>query len=94
MYNKEPKCHECMQVELAPENIMPFRIYQTCRNQLIMAGMDGTPIDISIPAVKIAMDFYGVGSDRVIFEKVLLAARAEIHEIHEKRKQERQAKGN
>ena len=58
-----------------------------------MAGMDGTPIDVNIPAVKIVMDFYGVGNSKAVFDKVLIAARNEIHEIHEKRRIERQSKG-
>lgn len=83
----------CMPVELRPENAIPFQVYQQVRGQLIMAGMDGTPIDVSIPAVKIVMDFHGVGDDRIIFEKVLRAIRHEIHEANERRKLERQSKG-
>lgn len=60
---------------------------------MIMAGMDGMPVDISIPAIKVVMDFYGVGDNRAVFQKVLLAARVDINEIHEKRRQERQSKG-
>jgi len=93
MYNTDPDCSSCMQIELSDENVLPFEIYNHVRNQLIMAGMDGSPIDVSIPAVKIVMDFYGVGENRRIFQKVLMAARAEIHEIHETRKRERQTKG-
>ena len=93
MYHKEPNCFNCCPVELAPENEMPFLIWQQTRNQLIMAGMDGTPIDIHIPAVKIVMDLYGVGDSRRVFDKVLIAARSEIHAIHEKKKEERQASG-
>ena len=94
MYGKEPDCSVCMQIELSDENYLPFSIYQEVKNQLILAGMDGAPIDISIPAVKIVMDFYGVGDNQRVFRKVLMAARAEIHEIHETRKRERQTKGN
>jgi hypothetical protein len=93
MYGKEPDCFACMPIELRPENVIPFQIYQQVRGQLIMAGMDGTPIDVSIPAVKIVMDFHGVGDNRIVFEKVLTAARAEIHEANERRKLERQSKG-
>lgn len=82
-----------MPVDLRPENVVPFQIYQQVRSQIIMAGMDGTPIDVSIPAVKIVMDFFGVGENRAIFEKVLTAARTEIHEANENRKLERQSKG-
>lgn len=81
-----------MPVILAPENHLPFQIYQQCRNQLIMGGMDGTPIDINIPAVKIVMDFYGVGDSRLVFDKVMQAARTELHEIREQRKNDRQDK--
>lgn len=83
----------CMPVDLRPENVVPFQIYQQVRGQMIMAGMDGTPIDVSIPAVKIVMDFHEVGDNRIIFEKVLRAIRHEIHESNERRKLERQSKG-
>ena len=93
MYGKEPDCMACMPVELRPENTIPFQVYQQVRGQLIVAGMDGTPIDVSIPAVKIVMDFFDVGNNRIIFEKVLRAIRHEIHESNERRKLERQSKG-
>ncbi len=82
-----------MPIDLRPENAIPFQIYQQIRGQLIMAGMDGTPTDVSIPAVKIVMDFHGVGDNRIIFEKVLRAIRHEIHEANERRKFDRQSKG-
>lgn len=93
MYGKEPDCAACMPVDLNQENMLPFAIYQQCRSQMIMGGMSGEAVDISIPAVKIVMDFHGVGDSRCIFEKVMMAARAEIHESHEIRKNERQTKG-
>lgn len=93
MYGKEPKCDDCLPVDLNLENELPFRIFQQIRSQLIYVGMEGVPVDVNIPAVKIVMDFYGVGESKTIFHKVLMAVRAEIHEIHEKRKREKQAKG-
>ena len=93
MYDKEPDCMACMPVELRTENELPFRIYMQSRRQLIMAGMDGTPIDVSIPAVKIVMDMYGVGDNRRIFDSVLTAVRSEITAAHERREADRRLKG-
>lgn len=87
MYEKEPACDECMPVELNPENVEPFQIYQICRNQLITAGMSGVPIDINIPAIMAVMDVYQVKNKKACFEKVLKMARLDIQEINIKQKE-------
>lgn len=92
MYQKEPDCEACLPVVLRPENELAFRVYSNCRSQLILAGMDGTPIDINIHAVKIVMERYGCWGNWQLFDKVLNVARAEIHETNENRKLERQNK--
>lgn len=82
-----------MPVILNPENIEPFQVYQQCRGQLIMAGMDGQPIDISIPAIEIVMGWMGIKNKWACAQKVLKMARCDIHDINEQRKNERQSKG-
>jgi len=76
-----------MPVELRPENHLPYMVYSQCRGQLITRGVDGTPIDISIPAVEIAMAWMGVKRrDRgKIGLKVLDLARHELKAIREER---------
>lgn len=55
---QEPPCKQC-RVVLQDENETVGQIYMLTRRQIITAGM-GQAVDISIPAVKIAMDLYGV----------------------------------
>jgi len=56
---QEPPCNQC-RVELAPENDIDAAVYMMTRRQVVTAGMSGQIVDISIPAVKIARDLYGV----------------------------------
>jgi hypothetical protein len=56
---QEPPCHHC-RVDLAPENDTEAAVYMMTRRQVVTAGMSGQIVDISIPAVKIAMDLLGV----------------------------------
>ena len=64
-----PPCDIC-KVDLIETNIDPALVYEMCQNQIIAVGMDGTAIDISIPAVKIAMDLYKVENQLSCLNKV------------------------
>jgi len=55
---QEPPCSKC-RVDLLDENMDASTVYMLTRRQVITVGM-GQVADISIPAVKIAMDLYGV----------------------------------
>ena len=55
---QDPPCHQC-RVELSIENEVYAKVYMMARRQVVTAGM-GQIVDISIPAVKIAMDLHGV----------------------------------
>lgn len=55
---QEPPCHQC-KVELMERNEDAAKVYIMTRRQVVTAGM-GQAVDISIPAVKIAMELYGV----------------------------------
>jgi hypothetical protein len=56
---QEPPCHQC-RVDLSPENDIDAAVYMMTRRQVVTAGMSGQIVDISITAVKIAMDLLGV----------------------------------
>lgn len=74
-----------MPVELKPENVMAYRVYSQCRGQLITQGMNGSPIDISIPAVETVMSWMGINKKKrgKIGFKVLMLARQEIKAMRE-----------
>ena len=55
---QDPPCYQC-RVELWSENEEVSKVYMLTRRQVITVGM-GQVADISIPAVKIAMDLCGV----------------------------------
>jgi hypothetical protein len=55
---QEPPCQQC-RVDLSGENEDAARVFMITRRQVITVGM-GQVADISIPAVKVAMDLYGV----------------------------------
>ena len=55
---QDPPCYQC-RVELWSENEEVSRVYMLTRRQVVTVGM-GQVTDISIPAVKIAMDLCGV----------------------------------
>jgi hypothetical protein len=55
---QEPPCQQC-RVDLWYENEEVSKVFTITRRQVITVGM-GQVADISIPAVKIAMDLYGV----------------------------------
>ena len=65
---EEPPCATCW-VDLMPENADAAKVYMICQNQFITAGM-GQVVDISIPAVKIAMDLYRVQDQKKCLSKV------------------------
>lgn len=46
-------------MDLDVDNIEIARVFMACRGQIITAGM-GKVVDISLPAVCLAMDLYGV----------------------------------
>jgi len=56
-------------VDLLPENKQAAEVYMVTRNQVITAGM-GQPIDISIPAIKIVMDIWGIRDQKKCLSKV------------------------
>jgi hypothetical protein len=56
-------------VELHEDNQDAAAIYLLCRRQVI--SLEGQPVDLSIPAVKIAMDLHGVVEQRDCLERVL-----------------------
>lgn len=58
------------EVILREENRDSATIYMLTRNQVLTAG-GGQILDISIPAVKIAMDLHGVVDQKGCLEKVL-----------------------
>jgi hypothetical protein len=79
--SREAPCGTCKPI-LLPENQEAVSVYFFTRNQLITAGM-GTVIDISIPAVKIVMDLYGVEDQLDCLQKV-------VHLFHEFRPKEKE----
>jgi len=78
---KDPPCVTCRPV-LLPENQEAVSVYFLTRNQFITAGM-GMVVDISIPAIKIVMDLYGVEDQKGCLHKVL-------HLFHEFRPKEKE----
>lgn len=68
---QEPPCEKCW-VDLLPENREAAEIYMETRNQFITAGM-GQVVDISIPAIKIVMDLYGIQDQKKCLHKVRAA---------------------
>ena len=69
-------------VILQEENREAATIYMLTRNQIILAP-SGHAIDISIPAVKIAMDVHGVVDQKECLAKVLRL----FHHFEEKRRE-------
>ena len=63
-----PPCETC-RVLLVEENEDAAQVFMTTRRQYITAE-EGRVVDISIPAVKIAMDLYEVKSQRDCLAKV------------------------
>jgi len=80
-----------MPIELYPENITAFRVYTFCKGQLILAGMDASPVDISIPAVETAMKWFKIpAKDRgKVGLKVVSLARHGIEKMREEREARR-----
>jgi len=66
---QEPPCHQC-RVELSPENDIDAQVYMMTRRQVVTVGMSGQIVDISIPAVKIVMDLYGVANQAECLNRV------------------------
>ena len=63
-----PPCGQC-RVELLEENAEVAQIYMLTRRQVITVGA-GQVADLSIPAVKIAMDLYGVRDQKACLNRV------------------------
>jgi len=55
-----------------PENNEAAKIYMLTRRQIITAGM-GQPVDISIPAIKTAMDLFGVRDQKSCLLRIIHA---------------------
>lgn len=63
-----PPCETCW-IELNDENQEPALIYMMTRGQVVTLGE--RTIDISIPAIKIAMDLYKIKNQKDCMEKVM-----------------------
>lgn len=77
---------------LMPENEQAMEVYGLVRGQVITAGLDGTLIDVSIPALKVVLDELGIGigaddpeARRECFLKVIGLARHMIKHERETR---------
>jgi hypothetical protein len=66
---QEPPCHQC-RVDLSDENDIDAKVYMLTRRQVVTVGGNGQIVDISIPAVKIAMDLYGVKNQMACLNRV------------------------
>lgn len=64
----ESPCGAC-RVELMEENAEAAQVYMLTRRQVVTAGA-GEVVDISIAAVKIAMDLYGVRDQKRCLNRV------------------------
>jgi hypothetical protein len=65
---RNPPCEDCKPA-LLPENQETVDVYLISRGQVVTAGM-GSIVDISFPALKVAMDMLGVKDQRGCFNKV------------------------
>ncbi len=65
----EPPCVTCKEI-LIEENEEVAKVFMATRGQVITAGK-GQIIDISIPAIKIMMDLYGVKNQKECMESVM-----------------------
>jgi len=74
---------ESGEVELRSENREAAAVYMLTRNQVITAGM-GQVVDISIPAIKIAMDLHGVADQKACLAKVIRV----FHHFEKKRREQ------
>jgi hypothetical protein len=66
---EEPPCLEC-RVDLIKENEEVAQVFMVTRHQTITAGVEGRQIDLSIPAVKIVMDLFGVKNQLECLQRV------------------------
>lgn len=82
---EDPPCDGCLP-PLNPENEDPIRVYSVTRDQLIFAGMSGTPIGINHMAVWKVMDEMGIEGDgrMEVFEKVLTLAQQDVERMRMK----------
>lgn len=64
----EPPCKTC-RVDLLEDNEEVAFIYLLVRRQVVTVGM-GKAVDISIPALKVAMDLYGVRDQKACLNRV------------------------
>jgi len=88
MYSRkkeDPPCDGCLP-PLNPENEDAIRVYSLTRDQLIFAGMSGTPVGINQLAVWRVIDELDIpASDRVsVFEKVLVLVQQDIKRMQMK----------
>ena len=66
---QDPPCQQC-RVDLSDENDIDAKVYMMTRRQVVTVGMSGQIVDISIPAVKIAMDILGVKDQMACLNRV------------------------
>ena len=64
-----PPCGTCW-VELEDENEEAAKVYMLTRRQVVAMGMGGQIVDISIPAVKIVMDLFGIKDQAACLNRV------------------------
>jgi hypothetical protein len=70
-----------------PENQEAAEVFMMTRGQVITRGMEGQVVDISIPAVKIAMDLIGIKDQLACLSKVRKTFFHFIEETREKQEQ-------
>ena len=66
---QDPPCQQC-RVDLSDENDIDAKVYMMTRRQVVTSGKGGQIVDISIPAIKIAMDLYGVKNQVACLNRV------------------------
>jgi len=67
MYDKTPKCDQCMP-EIMEENADVISVYMKVSSQHIM-GFSG-PVDLNFLSVKFIMDLLGIKNQKEVFERV------------------------
>jgi hypothetical protein len=73
--------------DMLPENEEAFKVWQLVNGQVVTAGM-GEVIDISFPAVEIAMEALDVEDRKECFLKVVEISRTVIAAQNKKAKEE------
>lgn len=85
LFGRTPPCEKCLPPVL-PGNREAFAVWEYCSGQVITAGM-GEVLDISFPAVRIAIEELGMRDSRELFLSVVEIARAYYGAIRRKQQQ-------